>query len=139
VLHRAARSLRAEDGASLVEIIMALGILATVLIALGALMFQVANHTRRSAVSGYRSAALSGAAAWAQTLPWEAVDTMQDWCGSDTAGVMSYSQCVFIDRSSARERGITLVITPTGAFAAKPDTVEVIRTKPRPPSPLKVN
>lgn len=135
----AARPIRTEDGASLVEIVMALGILATVLIALGGLMFQVANHTRKSAVSGYRSAALSGAAAWAQGLPWETVDTMQDWCGSDTAGAMSYSQCVFIDRSSSRDRGITVVITPTGAFAARPDTVEVVRTKPRPPSPLKVN
>lgn len=118
---------------------MALGILATVLIALGSLMFQVANHTRRSAVSGYRSAALSGAAAWAQGLPWEVVDTMQDRCGSDTAGSMTYSQCVFVSQPSSRERSITLVITPTGALAAKPDTVEVIRTKPRPPSPLKVN
>jgi hypothetical protein len=133
------RLARSEDGASLVEIIMALGILATVLIALGGLMFQVAHHTRRSAMSGYRSAALSGAAAWAQALPWEAVDTMQDRCGSDSSGPMSYSQCVFINKPSSRERGITVVITPTGSFAARPDTVQVVRTKPRPVSYLRVN
>jgi hypothetical protein len=131
---------RGESGASLVEIIMALAILSTVLIALGGLMFQVANHTRRSAVSGYRSAALSGAAAWAQGLPWERVDADSvGGCEADSAGALAYSRCVFIDDVSSNEKRLTVVISPTGTLLGLPDTVVVDRTKPRQASPLKVN
>ncbi len=129
--------IRSEAGASLVEIIMALGILATVLIALGGLMFQVANHTRHSAIASHRSAALSGEAAWAQGLAWEVVDTLQSKCDTRSAGPITYSRCVFVTHLSPAARRVTVVLTPTGALAGLPDTVVVDRTKPRLPSPLR--
>lgn len=133
-------AIRNRSGASLVEIVMALGILSAVLIALGALMFQVANHTRRSAVTAYRSAALSGEAAWAQGLPWGRVDADSvGGCASDSTGPMTYSRCVFVAQLSPRDRRVTVVITPTGTLSGRPDSVTVERTKPRQSSPLAVN
>lgn len=129
-----------QSGTSLVEIVMALGILSVVLIALGGLMFQVARHTRQSAVSSYRSAALSGEAGWAQVLPWGRVDgDSVGGCVADTTGPMTYSRCVFVAQLSPQDRRVTVVITPTGTLSGRPDSVIVQRTKPRLPSPLAVN
>ena len=128
-----------RSGASLVEIVMALGILSAVLIALGGLMFQVARHTRQSAVAAYRSAALTDEAAWARALPWQRVDADSvGGCDADTTGPMTFSRCVFVAQVSTIERHVTVVITPTGTLLGRPDTVVVGRTKPRAASPRAV-
>jgi len=136
-LHRARHALHSESGASLVEIVMALGILATVLIALGGLMFQVARNTRQSAAVQYRSAAASNAATWIQGLPWDSLDTAVG-CSTGTSGSMSYDQCVTRTDVSTNLKRLTVVIAPTGPLAALPETVVVDRNKPRPASPLRV-
>ena len=136
-VHRSLDALRGESGASLVEIVMALGILATVLIAMGGLMFQVARNTRQSAAVQYRSAAASNAATWIQGLPWDSLDTAVG-CSSDTSGQLDYDQCVTRYDLSPNLRRITVVISPTGPLAALPETVVVDRNKPRPASPLRV-
>ncbi len=63
-------------GVSLIEIMLALTIMATALLAIGGLMFQVARHAEQSTVATYRSAAVTSAAAWVQALPWDSLDTM---------------------------------------------------------------
>ena len=116
---------------------MALGILATVLIALGGLMFQVARHTQRSAAVAYRSAAAANAATWVQGMPWDSLDSAVG-CTTDSTGPMAYTQCVANSDLSANLKRVTVVISPTGTMAALPDTVVVDRNKPRPASPLRV-
>jgi Tfp pilus assembly protein PilV len=131
------RVTRSEAGASLIEIVMALGILATVLMALGGLMFQVARHTQRSAAVAYRSAAAGNAATWVQGLPWDSLDSAVG-CTTDSTGPMPYTQCVANSDLSANLKRVTVVISPTGVVAALPDTVVIDRNKPRPASPLRV-
>lgn len=131
------RAARGEAGASLIEIVMALGILAVVLIALGGLMFQVARHTQRSAAVAHRSAAAGNAATWIQGLPWDSLGTAVG-CTTDTTGPMTYTQCVANSDLSTNLKRVTVVISPTGVMVALPDTVVIDRNKPRPASPLRV-
>ena len=133
----ALRAARGEAGASLIEIVMALGILATVLIALGGLMFQVARHTQRSAAVAHRSAAAGNAATWIQGLPWDSLESAVG-CTTDSTGPMTYTQCVANSDLSTNLKRVTVVISPTGALVALPDTLVVDRNRPRPASPLRV-
>lgn len=117
---------------------MALTILATVLIALGALMFEVARRTRDSAAVSYRAAAAGKAQAWLQGLPWDSL-TGAVGCKADTIGQFTYSRCVTLQTVSSNLRRMTVAITSTGALQARPDTVIIDRNKPRSTSTLYVN
>ena len=131
------RAARGEAGASLIEIVMALGILATVLIALSGLMFQVARSTRQSAAAAYRSAAATSAAAWVHGLRWNSLGSAVG-CSSLQSGALSYDRCVTVTDVSARYKRVTVVIVPTGPLPLAPDTVVIDRTLPRVASVLNV-
>ncbi len=127
-----------EAGVSLIEIVMALSILAAVLVALGGLMFQAARHTRRAAAVGYRSAASTNAATWIQGLPWDSLDGAVG-CTDDTTGMLPYSRCVTVQDLNPQLKRLTVVINPEGALALGPDTVVVDRNRPRQRSPFNIN
>ena len=133
-----AYSPRSEAGVSLIEIMIALTILATVLIALGGLMFQAARHTRLSAAVAYRSAAGNSAAGWVQGLPWDSLSGAVG-CTSDSVGPMAYDRCVTVQTISGKLKRVTVTITPTGALLAAPDTVTISRVRPPPLSALRAN
>lgn len=130
--------LTSRAGVSLVELVVALGILSTVLVALGGLMFQAARHTRTSAGVAYRSAASTAAGAWAQALPWDSLDNAVG-CLDDTISVFPYTRCTTVTDPNARLKRLTIVISPTGVLSPRPDTVIVDRNKPRYRSTLNVN
>ncbi len=132
------RTLRSEAGASLVEIVMAMGILAVVLMALGGLMFQVARSTQRSAVVAQRSAASSSAAAWIHGLPWDSLGTAVG-CSSLQSGALSYDRCVTVTDISSRHKRVTVVIVPTSLVPIGADTVVIDRNSPRALSVLNVS
>lgn len=129
---------RSERGVSLIEVMLALGILSGVLIALGGLMFQLARHSRQSGAVGYRSAAVTSAASWAGGVPWDSIGGMIG-CETDSVGQMVYTRCTSVESPTPRSRRITVVISPTGPLVAAPDTVVVERSRPRSLSPFNVN
>jgi hypothetical protein len=123
---------------SLIEVLVALGIMSVVLISLGALMFQVARHTQRAAAVGYRSAAVTSAGSWAQGLAWDSIDGATG-CSQDTSGLLAYTRCTSVQNPSGRLKEIEVVVTPSGLLAIAPETVVVYRTKPKNASPFSVN
>jgi len=131
-------SFRSQSGLSLIEILVALGILSAVLIALGGLMFQVARHTRRAAAVGYRSAAATSAATWAQTISWDSVDASVG-CRQDTTGLLEYTRCIAVQQATSTVKEIEVVISPNGRLVVSPETVLVYRTKPKSASPFKAH
>jgi Tfp pilus assembly protein PilV len=125
-----------EAGISLIEIVMALGILAVVLISLGGVMFQVARYTQHSAEATNRSAAIGSAVAWAQALPWDSIPNAVG-CATVTTGTLSYVRCTTVTTVSSQLRTMDVVVTPA---TGQPDTVEVTRCKARLPySPIKAH
>lgn len=123
-----------ERGLTLVEVMVALTILSTVLIALGGLMFQAARHTRQSMAASYRGAASSAAAAWAEGMPWDSLDTAVG-CKADTMGQFPFTRCTTVADTAGLKR-LTITIVSTGNLSTRPDTVVVFRNKPRLRSPL---
>ena len=128
---------RREHGISLVEVMVALTILATVLISLGGLMYQVASQTRRSAMVTHRSAALQSSEAWLQKLPWDSIPSAVG-CVADSSGIFLYNRCVTYSVPTTGRRRIRIVIAPTGAFVTRPETLVVDRIRPRLLSTLRV-
>lgn len=127
-------------GVTLIEVIVALGILALVLVALGGLMYSVSYQTRRSAALAYRAGATQTAEAWANGLPWDsvpkAVPNGAVGCTSGTNGQLAYSRCGTVADVTSTLRRIILVISSTGNLVALPETLVVDRTKPANVSPF---
>jgi type II secretory pathway pseudopilin PulG len=119
----------------LVEAVVALAILSVVLLALAGIMFDVSLGTRRSAALSYRSAAAQMAQARVATLPWDSIPSAVG-CVSDTTGQLIYSRCVSFESLRSNLRRVSVVITPTGALVAPPETVVVDRAKPLPLAPF---
>jgi prepilin-type N-terminal cleavage/methylation domain-containing protein len=116
-------------GVSLVEVMVALAILSSVLVALGGLMFQVGRQTRISARETYQAAAMQQEAAHIEALPWSEIDGAAG-CTTDSTGLLEYRQCVAVT-SSANSKQVTVIVAPSGAFAGAPDTITVYRHRPR--------
>ncbi|MBE0591518.1 MAG: prepilin-type N-terminal cleavage/methylation domain-containing protein [Gemmatimonadales bacterium] len=129
---------RSERGVSLMEVMFALAILSAVLIALGSLMYQVAQQTVDSAAVGYRSAAVTSAASWAERLPWDSIDSAVG-CQNDSTGQLVYVRCMSVQSLASGHKSITLVVSPTGRLVVAPDTVTVERRRALSLSPFKVN
>lgn len=125
-----------ERGVSLIEIMIALSILSVVLLALGGLMFDVARHSRRATAVAYRSAALETATSWIQALPWDSLPSAVGCSDSLTTGLLEYTRCVELVSGTTTSRLARIIITPTGALPARPDTVTVERTRARTSSPF---
>ena len=132
------RARLSEAGISLIEIMIALSILAVVLMSLGGLMFQMARHTRQSAAVAYRSAAVTTAATWIQSLPWDSINGAVG-CTAETTGLLTYDRCTSVDPVSSTLKRVTVAISPTGPLVVLADSVVVERTKPRLPSTLRVD
>ena len=118
-----------SKGISLIEVMIALTILSTVLVALGGLMFQVGRHTRTSARQTYQAAALQEGAAYIQSLPWGSIDAAAG-CTSDSTGLLAYSRCIAV-ADSGTTKFVTLIVTPTGALTGPPDTISFYRHRSR--------
>jgi len=124
-----------RNGFSLIEVMIALTILSVVLISLGGLMFQVAEHTRTSAKATLRAAAAQKTAAYIQELPWGNIDGASG-CTADSSGLMAYDRCISVIDSTTEIKRVTLVISPTGVFTALPETLMVYRNRGREVSPF---
>ena len=123
-------------GLSLVEVVVAITILSVVVMALGALMFQVARHTRASAGVAYRAAATESAASWMHGLPWDSIPGAVGCTDSLTTGLFEYTRCVDLLTNTPRYRRARITISPTGTLRPSPDTISVERTKTRTSSPF---
>lgn len=130
-----------ERGVGLVEIMIAMSLLSVVMMALGALMFQVGRHTRLSAQSAYRNAAMLTASSWAQALPWDSIPLQVGWAANDTVGQLVFQRYMNYT-TSGNTRVLTLIVRPVASVASsarvKSDTVTVVRAKPLTTAPLKI-
>lgn len=127
-----------RKGLSLVEVVVAITILSVVILALGTLMFQIAQHTRVSAGVAYRSAATESAASWLHGLPWDSIPSSVGCTDSLSTGLLEYTRCVELLTNTPRYRLARITISPTGLLqpTVRPDTITIERTTTRPQSPF---
>jgi hypothetical protein len=115
---------------------IALSLMSVVLLALGGMMFDVARNSRQSTAVAYRSAALESSTAWVQGVPWDSLPGIVGCTDSLTTGPFQYTRCVELVTTTPDSRLTRIIISPSGALFARPDTVTVERTKARSQSPF---
>ncbi len=127
-----------EAGVTLMEIVVALFILSVVLVSLGGLMSQVSFRTRQATALSYLSAAALAAEARVEKLPWDSLGPTSSiiGCTTDTSGQLIYTRCTSVRGHPAFDT-VQVVLSPTGALTAPPETVVVFRSKPRGNSPFR--
>ncbi len=119
---------RAARGFSLIEIMVAMTILAITLAGFAGLTFQ---YLRRVRTLDGRVAELALMAEQAQrmtVLPWDSLDSRAG-CTTIAGGSLPHTRCIGVTNVVAGRKLIQIVVTPTNT-ALKPDTVLFHRVKP---------
>jgi prepilin-type N-terminal cleavage/methylation domain-containing protein len=119
-----------ERGVTLIEIMLALMILSIVLMALAGLMFQVARQTRGSTAATFRAAAVQQASTWVEAIPWDNIAS-EVGCTPEETGLLEYTRCLSYTDSTDGLKKVTVVIAPSGIFAALPESLTVYRSRRR--------
>ena len=115
-----------RDGFSLVEIVVAMMLLSVTLLALAALMSQVARQGRATEVTAQRNAVLIEQVNYFTALSYEALDVDLAGCEDVEGGMMSYERCVEITEDGTT-RSVKIRITPANT-AYRPDSAMFERT-----------
>ena len=113
-LHRARTDRSAPGGRagfSLVEIVVAMMLLSVTLLALAALMTQVAAQGRATEVVSQRNAALIQNVNYFTALSYEALDPAMAGCQTVESGMMPYERCVEITQAGST-RTVKIKVTP---------------------------
>jgi prepilin-type N-terminal cleavage/methylation domain-containing protein len=119
---------RAARGFSLIEIIVAMTILAITLAGFAGLTFQ---YLRRVRTLDSRVAMFSLMGEQAQrltVLPWDSLSSRAG-CTTVTTGVLPHTTCVVLTDVNTARKLVRVVITPANT-AIRPDTVQFHRVKP---------
>jgi type II secretory pathway pseudopilin PulG len=122
-------------GISLLEVVVALGILSVVLLSLTGIMWQMGRQSRVSGVASARTAVLESWASLAQAARWDSLDALVG-CAADTTAALAYTRCYEVSTLSPGLRQVRVIIAPAADAVLAPETLLVQRTRPRQPSPL---
>lgn len=115
-----------RDGFSLVEIVVAMLLLSVTLLALAALMTQVAAQGRTTEMTSQRNAALIQNVNYFTALSYAAVDPALSGCEDIDSGMLPYERCVEITEAGTT-RTVKIKITPANT-AYKADSAIFERT-----------
>ena len=125
-LGRSNRAAGRRAGFSLVEIVVAMMLLSVTLLALAALMTQVAAQGRATEVVSQRNAALIQNVNYFTALSYEALDPAMAGCQTVESGMMPYERCVEITQAGTT-RTVKIKVTPQNE-AYRPDSAIFERT-----------
>ena len=117
-----------RSGFSLVEIVVAMMLLSVTLLALAALMTQVAQQGRASEVTAQRNAVLIQQVNYFTALSFDALDPALAGCTVVDDVPMPYERCVSITAGTSA-RTVKIKVTPTNS-AYRPDSAMFERTAP---------
>ncbi len=124
----------AERGVLLIEVLLAITILSVVVIALGAVMYQTAVHSRASGAHTARSAATQRSTAWAEQTQWVNLTTQ---CTLDTIGNHVFDSCAGVADVTPTHKQLTMTVTPLTGLNLTPDTFVVDRYRYTAVNPLR--
>lgn len=125
---RGGRPAARRSGFSLVEIVVAMLLLSVTLLALAALMTQVAQQGRATEVTAQRNAVLIQQVNYFTALSYSALDPALGGCTMVLDGPMPHERCVDIT-AGASTRTVKIKVTPSNS-AYRPDSATFERTAP---------
>lgn len=129
------RRRRAPRGFTLIEVLVALTMLAMTLSSVAWLSVLVSSRGRRTEVAAQRAAALQQQVSRLGGIPFSRIDSVATGTVSVTAGSFSYTRRISITKPATNRRTITIVITPTVDPTMK-DSVMFDRANPVGGGPL---
>ena len=121
--------MRKRQGFSLVEVMVAMTLLAIVMMSLAKMSVTVATIGRTNDLVAKRTAALQMEANKLGAMPFDSLATFSTTTKTFTKGTFSYSRRLVITPLGTSRDSIKIVVIPT-ANTAKKDSVTIIRSKP---------
>jgi prepilin-type N-terminal cleavage/methylation domain-containing protein len=115
-------------GFSLVEVLVSMTILSVASLAMGTLLVRATRVAGATSSAAHQSAAMSGAVARLDVLPFDAL-VAGTTCVTVTAAQFPHTECASINNVSSKVKLVTVVVTPSGNVLMQPDTTTFRRTK----------
>ena len=122
-------------GFSMIEILISLVIFSAVILGLAGLSFQVARRSTRATDQTLIMAMLQDKVGLASTVPYDSLSLLAG-CDTTASGAVRVIACITVTPSSVRVSNVRVVVGTT-VPGGRPDTILLIRGKPRRPIPLK--
>lgn len=116
-------------GFSLIEVMVAMTLLAIVMLSLAKMSVTVATIGRTNDIIAKRNAVLQMEANKLGAVPFDSLATFSTTTKSFTQGTFGYTRRLVIQTAGTSRDSIKIVVTPT-ANTAKKDSVFIIRSKP---------
>jgi prepilin-type N-terminal cleavage/methylation domain-containing protein len=121
---------KARKGFVLVEVIVAMVLLAVAVTSLAAMMYSVSQSGQKATGNAYRNGVLMQEVNRLEGIPYDSV-TVGTSSASVSTGVYAHTRTITISEPVANViKSVTIVITPVNSLY-KPDTASFTRTKAR--------
>jgi prepilin-type N-terminal cleavage/methylation domain-containing protein len=122
------RSVSSSGGFTLVEIMISMVILGIMALSLAPLLLR-SSHTATGAAGGtYQTAVMSTEVARLNAIKFDLLP-LGTTCVTVSAQPLPHTKCTTVTSISARQRRVTVIITPSANAYVKPDTVTFDRTQ----------
>lgn len=107
---------------------------AIVTVGIASFTAQVARGSRLNSLGTVRAGALAAQINRLEVLPYDTLPTRVG-CTSVSTGLLPRTECVSVQDVVVGRRRVTFILRPTNT-ALRPDTVVLVRTKPKPYHPI---
>lgn len=121
-------------GITLLEVAIAMTMFAIVTVGIASFTAQVARGSRLNSLGTVRAGALAAQINRLEVLPYDTLPTRVG-CTSVSTGLLPRTECVSVQDVVVGRRRVTFILRPTNT-ALRPDTVVLVRTKPKPYHPI---
>ena len=122
-------------GFSMIEILVALTILAITLGGLAGVTFRYIRSGETTSAILARAGALNMETQRLSVLPFDSLASRVG-CANVTGGALPYRRCVTVTNVNGTHRRVTIMVTPANT-AIRPDSTVIERTRPLTGNPLK--
>ncbi|MGH7551687.1 MAG: type IV pilus modification PilV family protein [Longimicrobiales bacterium] len=129
--------MKSRSGVTLVEVIVAMTLLAVILTSLASVTFQAARRTSVVAAEGYRQGVLVQELNRVTALPWANLPGIAG-CTTVSGGTFPHTRCIAVTTVSNTIRRVRLIVTPAQP-RVRPDTVIFDRANPPAGNPLSIS
>jgi len=121
-------------GITLLEVAIAMTMFAIVTVGIASFTAQVARGSRLNSLGTVRAGALAAQINRLEVLPYDTLPTRVG-CTSVSTGLLPRTECVSVQDVVVGRRRVTFILRPNNT-ALRPDTVVLVRTKPKPFHPI---
>jgi prepilin-type N-terminal cleavage/methylation domain-containing protein len=126
--------MKAREGVTLVEVVVAMTLLAVALSSLAVATFSASSRSVKVAGSGYMNGIVTQELNRVASMPFANLAAAAG-CMTVSSGVFPHQRCIFVTDLTGTEKQVRIIVTPAQR-GVLPDTVIVRRSNPPAGNPL---